>query len=129
MANKNDVLIIDNEFKRLIGMAEAMEQRKPMEAEPLLAKLDIALTVSEGKAPDNLVRMGSLVVYEMGGLQKEVSIVFPVEADIDAGRISVSSPLGVAMIGQRSGQDVVLQARDGKKSSLKIVKVKAPDGV
>lgn len=125
MAKKNDVLIVESEFKRLMGMAEAMEQRNPVEAEPLLAKLDSALTVADAKAPVDLVRMGSTVVYAVGGEEKTVTMVFPVEADIDAGRVAVTSPLGVALLGRRAGSDVVLRARDGKETPVKIVEVKA----
>jgi len=125
MARKNDVLIVETEFKRLMGMAEAMEQRNPVEAEPLLAKLDSALIVSEAKIPDDLVRMGSSVVYSAGNDEKTVTIVFPADADIDAGRVAVTSPLGVALLGRRTGSDVVLRARDGKETPLKVVDVKS----
>lgn len=125
MAKKNEVLIVETEFKRLMGMAEAMEQRNPVEAGPLLAKLDSALTVSEAKTPDDLVRMGSSVVYSAGNEEKTVTIVFPADADIDAGRVAVTSPLGVALLGRRAGSDAVLRARDGKETPLKIVDVKS----
>jgi regulator of nucleoside diphosphate kinase len=106
-------------------VAEAMEQRNPVEAEPLLAKLDTALTVAEAKVPDDLVRLGSSVVYSLGELEKTVSIVFPADADIDAGRVAVTSPLGVALLGRRAGVEVVLRARDGKETPLTIVAVKS----
>jgi regulator of nucleoside diphosphate kinase len=125
MAKKNDVLIVETEFNRLMKVAEAMEQRNPVEAEPLLAKLDTALTVAEAKVPDDLVRLGSSVVYSLGELEKTVSIVFPADADIDAGRVAVTSPLGVALLGRRAGVEVVLRARDGKETPLTIVAVKS----
>lgn len=124
MVKKNDVLIVETEFNRLMKVAEAMEQRNPVEAEPLLAKLDTALTVAEAKAPDDLVRLGSSVVYASGSYEKTISIVFPADADIDAGRIAVTSPLGVALLGRRAGAEIGLRARDGKETPLTIVAVK-----
>jgi len=125
MAKKNDELIVETEFNRLMKVAEAMEQRNPVEAEPLLAKLDAALTVAEDKTPDDLVRLGSSVVYASGSYEKTISIVFPADADIDAGRIAVTSPLGVALLGRRAGAQVALRARDGKETPLTIVAVKS----
>lgn len=125
MAKKNDVLIVETEFHRLMKVAEAMEQRNPIEAEPLLAKLDGALTVAENKAPDDLVRLGSSVVYASGSYEKTIAIVFPADADIDAGKIAVTSPLGVALLGRRTGHEVFLRARDGKETPLSIVAVKS----
>mgnify|MGYP000944812645 CR=1 FL=1 len=124
MAKKNDVLIVETELNRLVGMAEAMEQRNVAEAEHLLAKLDNALTISEAKAPKNLVRMGSRVTYEIDGEEKIVSVVFPAEADYAAGRVSVSSLLGIALIGHRAGANATLHARNGKKIDVRIVAVK-----
>ena len=43
-------------------------------------------------------------------------IVGPDEADIKEGRISVSSPLGSALIGKRPGDEASLQAPGGKRT-------------
>ncbi len=42
-------------------------------------------------------------------------LVGPDESNIEAGRISVSSPLGRAIIGKRPGDEIVLQAPGGKR--------------
>jgi transcription elongation factor GreA len=45
----------------------------------------------------------------------EYRLVGPDESDIEKGRISVSSPLGKAIIGKKSGEEIVLQAPGGKR--------------
>lgn len=45
----------------------------------------------------------------------EYQLVGPDESDIQEGRISVSSPLGQAIVGRRPGDEIVLQAPGGKR--------------
>lgn len=45
----------------------------------------------------------------------EYQLVGPDESDIKQGRISVSSPLGQAIVGRRPGEEIVLQAPGGKR--------------
>ncbi|HKK90995.1 MAG TPA: GreA/GreB family elongation factor, partial [Desulfobacteraceae bacterium] len=72
--------------------------------------------------PDNIqkdcVRFASKVVLENLDSEEEVAymLVGQEESDIDKGRISVSSPLGQALIGKKPGDEVVLQAPGGKRS-------------
>jgi transcription elongation factor GreA len=42
-------------------------------------------------------------------------LVGPDEANIEKGRISVSSPLGKAIIGKKPGDEIILQAPGGKR--------------
>ncbi len=45
----------------------------------------------------------------------EYQIVGPDESDIEKGRISVSSPLGKAMLGKKPGDEITVQAPGGKR--------------
>ncbi|MBT8341944.1 MAG: transcription elongation factor GreA [Desulfatitalea sp.] len=49
------------------------------------------------------------------GEDVEYQLVGPDESDIKEGRISVTSPLGKAIIGRRPGEEIVLQAPGGKR--------------
>lgn len=49
------------------------------------------------------------------GESVEYQLVGPDESDIDAGRISVTSPLGKAMLGREIGEEVVVAAPAGKR--------------
>jgi len=49
------------------------------------------------------------------GEEVEYQLVGPEESDVNAGRISISSPLGRAILGKKAGDEVVLQAPGGKR--------------
>ena len=50
------------------------------------------------------------------GESVEYKLVGPDESDIEKGRISVSSPLGQAILGKKEGDEIILQAPGGKRS-------------
>nr|WP_231716359.1 transcription elongation factor GreA [Desulfosarcina alkanivorans] len=49
------------------------------------------------------------------GAEVEYQLVGPEESDIEKGRISVTSPLGKAIIGKKPGEEIVLNAPAGKR--------------
>lgn len=60
---------------------------------------------------------GCTVVLENLDTEEEVTyqLVGPDESDILLGRISVSSPLGRAIVGKKVGDEIVVQAPGGKR--------------
>lgn len=71
----------------------------------LKGELDRATVVADGELPSGLVTMNSRAeVLDLAtGEPSTYTLVFPDDADIDDGRISVLAPLGTAMIGYRTG--------------------------
>jgi transcription elongation factor GreA len=49
------------------------------------------------------------------GEDVEYQLVGPDESDVEKGRISITSPLGQAILGKKPGDEVVLQAPGGKR--------------
>jgi transcription elongation factor GreA len=49
------------------------------------------------------------------GQDVEYQLVGPDESDIEKGRISVSSPLGKAILGKKPGDELILQVPGGKR--------------
>ena len=60
---------------------------------------------------------GCTVVLENLDTEEEVTyqLVGPDESDISQGKISVSSPLGRAIVGRKVGDELVIQAPGGKR--------------
>lgn len=115
------------DHKKLQALGEAGLDRTPDLADILLTELDRAKIVSDGKLPEGVVRMGSRVSYETEqGQSQTVILVYPADADIEAGRISVMTPIGVALIGLKAGQSITWLDRSGKRHKLTVVKVEAP---
>jgi transcription elongation factor GreA len=46
----------------------------------------------------------------------EYQLVGPEESDVDRGKISISSPLGKAILGKKPGDEILLLAPGGKRS-------------
>jgi transcription elongation factor GreA len=80
-----------------------------------LAHVDVIAT---DKLPKDRVVFGSKVVLENIETGEDVvyQLVGPDESDIENGRISVSSPLGKAIIGRKPGDELTLQVPAGKRS-------------
>ena len=80
-----------------------------------LAHVDVIAT---DKLPKDRVVFGSKVLLENIETGEDVvyQLVGPDESDIENGRISISSPLGKAIIGRKPGDELTLQVPAGKRS-------------
>lgn len=72
------------------------------------------LTVVESTHGGGVIGMGSKVVAEVNGKEKEYEIVSFNEADPLAGKISNESPLGTAFLGKRKGDKVTVNTPKGE---------------
>ena len=91
----------------------------------LVSELERADVVDSGQVPPDVVTMNSRVVYEdvMSGKTTEVTIVFPHEADVQRGRISVLAPVGTALLGLAKGDSIVWPFPDGSSRPLRVLEV------
>lgn len=79
-------------------------------------KIERAEIITQDEAPSDLVTMHSIIRTGDSNL----TLVFPREADIDQGKISILAPLGMALLGARVGQTISWLARDGQSRTLVI---------
>ena len=86
-----------------------------------ISELEYKLGNADIIDPDKLTKdravFGCTVILENVDTGEEVryQLVGPDESNIKEGRISVSSPLGQAMIGKEPGQEIILQAHGDKR--------------
>jgi len=80
-------------------------------------KINHAEIMNIDSLPKDRVVFGSTVVVENidTGETAEYQLVGPDESDIENARISISSPLGKAMLGKKTGDEIVLNAPGGKR--------------
>ena len=80
-------------------------------------KLSMAEIIDPQKLPKDRAVFASSVKLENIDTSENViyQLVGPDEANIEEGRISVSSPLGKAIIGKKPGDEIVLEAPGGKR--------------
>lgn len=125
---KPRITLCRTDHDRLLGLAETMEAKDPTFAETMIAELERAHVVDDNALPAKVVRMGSTLTYTADDSEPQtVTLVFPVEADIQKGKISVTTPVGTALIGLSVGQSIDWTDRSGKLHRLKIVSVQ-PEG-
>lgn len=121
------IIVSDIDYKRLTGLAAAVEDRAPDVATVLQHEMDRAQVVPADAIPRDVVQMGSTVEFSADpGEPRRVMLVFPGQADIGAGRISILTPIGAALIGLASGQSIAWIARDGRPHRLTVLSVEPP---
>ena len=81
-------------------------------------KLGNAQIIDPDTQPKDKVVFASRVSLENldSGEISEYQLVGTDEADINNGKISISSPLGKAILGRRVGEEVVIQAPGGRRN-------------
>lgn len=121
---KPAITMTRSDHERLWRLAESLPDTFANVAEPLLAELDRARVVADNKIAPKVVRMGSSLCFtsELGD-EKHVTLVFPGEADIEAGKVSILTPIGAALIGLSAGQTIDWTARDGRVRRLTVKSV------
>jgi regulator of nucleoside diphosphate kinase len=123
-----DILLCTEDHRRLRDLAHAGLNLASTVAEDLLYELDRANVLPPDQMPADVVRMGSTVRYRTsGGEQREVTLVFPGQADIERNLVSVMTPIGAALIGIRKGQSITWITRDGRKQVLTALRVMQPE--
>ena len=110
--------------RQLTQLANSSMARLPRSSYFLASEVGRANVVAEQPGQD-VVRMGSRVKYrdDWMSLVREVTLVYPQEADINLNRISVLAPVGAALIGLSRGQSIEFQTPGGKRRSLTILDV------
>jgi regulator of nucleoside diphosphate kinase len=121
------ILISTSDEKLVTAIATAASQRVPEVSAALLGELERAEVLPETAMPTNVVRIGSTLEFEVDdGRRLEVQLVLPENADINAGRISVLTPVGAALIGLSPGQSMEWSGNDGKERLLTVLAVSRP---
>jgi regulator of nucleoside diphosphate kinase len=122
--HKPRIIVSDTDHARLSDLATGALARFPEIAEELQAEMNRADIVSASALPGDVVRMGSLVEFRSnGGQHRRVELVFPIDADISANKVSVLTPIGTALIGLAAGQSIRFTTQDGREQTLTVLSV------
>jgi regulator of nucleoside diphosphate kinase len=119
---KPTITINAGDYKRLAELALAAA-RLAEESEALLLKLDHGHVVVDSDL-ENIVRMGSTVRYKTDrGDTRTITLVFPRNADLSAGKVSVLNPIGTALLGLSAGQSATWTDQHSRKHELIVLSV------
>lgn len=109
----------------VVGTADFVRLRQYSLGDKLADELDRAIVVQTEQVPADVVSMHTRCTYidQSIGIQREIELVYPDEADPATGKISVLTPVGSALIGLREGQEIAWEFPDGSTRSLKVARV------
>lgn len=116
----------ENDYDVIADLALRMEQRAPELAEQILDEVNRARIHKPGALPKDVVAIGSEVEFldDSNGEKRRLKLVLPAEADIEAGKISVMTPVGAGLIGMSVGREISWPTPDGRPRILRILDVK-----
>jgi regulator of nucleoside diphosphate kinase len=126
MTRYHELILSARDAEVLALMLGERRRQHALEAAAADALADLlveARLVPHDELPADRVAMSSKVTYreEPDGMRRAVVLVHPIEADVAAGRISVLSPVGLALLGRTPGSVVTADLPAGKALRLRIL--------
>jgi regulator of nucleoside diphosphate kinase len=109
MKNQNIIMTAGDhaKLKHVIACAGKLSERARGELKALQSELERAQIVAAEELPADVITLNSraeLLDLDTGE-RMEFTLVFPSDASIDDCKISVTAPLGTAMLGYREGDE------------------------
>lgn len=125
---KPKIVIGKSDHAKLTQLANGLLDRKPELADQLLNELERARVAEDKAIPAKTIRMGSIITYKTGaGAERTVTLVYPGDADIEKGRISILTPIGTALLGLSLDQTIDFTSNDGRSNKLTVLSVGVPE--
>ncbi|NUB02039.1 nucleoside diphosphate kinase regulator [Azospirillum melinis] len=122
------IVLTATDHDRLSALVEAVSERLPDVYAYLTVELERAAVIDAGELVTTVVTMGARVAFrdEVTGQERTVTLVYPGDADLAAGRVSVLTPIGAALIGVAEGQSITWYTREGEAKTLTVLAVEPP---
>lgn len=122
------ITITQETVAHLEALVEGAAASMPAVADRLLEELSRARIVPAARVPADVAGIGSNIVWrdETTGREHSATLVWPEEADIAAGRVSVLTPVGVALLGLKAGTRFDWETRSGETRELAVLSVSQP---
>jgi regulator of nucleoside diphosphate kinase len=111
-------------LKELLGVAHDFLFKGRVDLAKLADELERAKIVDSKKIPPDVVTMNSKAEIRDLNTKETMTytLVFPLDANIDEGKISILAPLGTAILGYRVGDEFEWEVPSGKRR-LRIEKI------
>lgn len=122
MENSDKLILTQNDFQKITSLIKVSDSEI---AELLEQEMDRATVVADDELPIDVVSMNSKVTFKDMDTNKEslATLVYPQDAKIEEGKISILAPIGAALIGLRVGQFIEWPMPSGKSKRLIVVSV------
>ena len=105
---KPRITLSAGDYERLSMLAHVARNRMPDLADELADEIGRAHVLAKGRNPKHIVCMNSEAEFrdDTTGKTRRVTLVYPEDADISQGKISVLTPVGTALIGLEIGHSI-----------------------
>ena len=119
------IVISSNDYDGLEKLLDSGVYKRLPGIDALYEELARATVVAPEKVPPGVVTMNSLVrcVDDATGKTFELSLVYPSQADISKGKISILAPVGSALLGLSCGQTIEWPIPAGHTIRLRVLEV------
>lgn len=121
------VVCTDDALRLQRVITSAVGTRQEDAADQLEQELSRARVLPGVLVPPDVVTMGARVVFEdeTSRVHREVTLVYPEDANASEGRISVLAPIGAALLGLRVDQRIEWSLPQGS-TIVRVVRVEQP---
>jgi regulator of nucleoside diphosphate kinase len=112
------ITVLDLErLRKLLQEAQYTDYRKSTYLDSLREELDRAFIVASRDIPDDVITMNSRVcLVDLDTQEEEIyTLVFPENADLKQGKVSILAPIGTAMLGYEVGDIFEWEVPAGKR--------------
>jgi regulator of nucleoside diphosphate kinase len=128
--NKNktgDLILLENDVVELRRLLRDKGSKNLQYLNRLQEEISKAQVVARSELPNTVVTMHSTAtVLDLKDNEKDsYTLVYPWEADVDKGKISILAPIGTALIGYREGDEISWNVPGGM-TRLRILSVEQP---
>lgn len=119
------IVVSSRDFNRLEQLLDSPALRRHPAAVALTEELNRAEVVSPESIPAGVVTMHSTVECEdeITGDRHNLTLVYPNEANVGIGHVSVLAPVGSALLGLSQGQSIDWSTPNGRKLRLRVIAV------
>jgi regulator of nucleoside diphosphate kinase len=121
-SSQPSIVISSRDAERLETLLERREHAGTPAAELLLRELGRAEVRRPEDMPPDVITMNSTARFRNvdSGEIREMSLVYPPDADAAAGRVSILAPVGSALLGLAVGQEIDWPGPDGLQLRLRV---------
>jgi len=120
--DRRHIVVTEVDLVRLTRLIGTQSRRNAAACEALEAELDRAEVVAPNEVPPDVVTMKSRArfVDQDRHEELEMTLVYPPDADVERGRISVLAPVGAALLGLSVGQTIEWPLPHGGTRRLRV---------
>lgn len=117
MATKR-IVLTQEDYQRLRNIVAAHKRNHRLQIPQFrrfVRELESAIVLQPGEFPDDIITLYTRVGYTVAnsGEVRYATLVFPAQTGEDRDNISILSPLGLALIGERKGAELEYLAPGG----------------